>query len=398
MADPAGGDLVEAHLDDELRAQLVDLELLVGLPAARLARDHPAGGVRGELLDELALALGGEARAVADRPQLAVLRVQAEDERADGPLLLAVAPALHDGVDRPLALDLHHALALAGQVRRVELLGDHALGVLQPALGLLGRADRGGQRDARVGERVPGEEPLERVAAGREGALDQRRVAGGEQVEGDVAGRHLLRQLGDARRRGMDALRQRVEVGGGVAIEAFGVDDDLPVEDVPAGREPELGEVALQRLAAAGEEDERRAPGGRRRAVVRAEAVRPADGRLGVHERDCPEPVPLGLVRPAVAGGQARLPAGELRGERGLQRQRHGGATLPAGGRGDAGPGGGARRGVGARRGPAAGGPRLGGESRAGGRRGSAARPRVGGQREQHRRAHLFQPYAAGAS
>ena len=93
MADAAGGDVVEGDLDDELGAQLDPLEVAVAGPAAGVARAALAGLVGRELVDQLALLLGLEARGVADHAQLAVLVVEAEDERADRALLLARAPA-----------------------------------------------------------------------------------------------------------------------------------------------------------------------------------------------------------------------------------------------------------------------------------------------------------------
>ena len=52
------GDVVEGDLDDELGAQALPDELLVGLPAARLARAPLAGAVGLEQLQQLALLLG----------------------------------------------------------------------------------------------------------------------------------------------------------------------------------------------------------------------------------------------------------------------------------------------------------------------------------------------------
>ena len=90
--------------------------------------------------------LGGlEAGGVADDAELAVFVGEGEDERADGALLLAGAPADDDRVDRADALDLGHADALAGLVGRVLALGDHALAVLEPGLGLGGVLGGGGE-------------------------------------------------------------------------------------------------------------------------------------------------------------------------------------------------------------------------------------------------------------
>ena len=82
---------------------------------------------------------------------LPVLVVEAEDDRAERALLLAGPPAHDDGVDRADALDLGHADALARAVGRVLALGDHALGVVQPRLGL-GRVLRRGREVDRLGD------------------------------------------------------------------------------------------------------------------------------------------------------------------------------------------------------------------------------------------------------
>src|ERR1700750_3149573 len=74
---------------------------------------------------------------MADLAQAAVRLVQPQDDRAQRALGLPRTPAEHDRVDRPNALDLHHPDALARAVRRVGLLGDHALLGVQPAGGVL---------------------------------------------------------------------------------------------------------------------------------------------------------------------------------------------------------------------------------------------------------------------
>ena len=116
---------------------------------------------------------------VADLAELAALVVEAEDQRADRALRLAGAPAHDDGVDRAHALDLDHADALARLVGRVGLLGDDALGLLQPMLGLGRGAHHRRQLDGLVDER------LERGAALEVRQLEQHVVVAGEQVEGD---------------------------------------------------------------------------------------------------------------------------------------------------------------------------------------------------------------------
>ncbi len=142
--------------------------------------------------------------------------VEAEDERADGVRLLAGAPADEHRVDRAHALDLGHALALARAVWRGALLGDRALGVLEPFPGLAGAGDGGHQLDGRAVEALAGrqpivrEQPLERRTTLCERQLEQRVVSVREQVEGDV-GRRASRRRGArcARRPGGCAGRAR---------------------------------------------------------------------------------------------------------------------------------------------------------------------------------------------
>jgi hypothetical protein len=215
----------------------------------------------------------------------AVAVVEAEDERADGALGLAGPPAQDDRVDRAHALDLDHPGALTGEVRRGGLLGDDALGLVQPVLGVCGLAHHVGEHHRR------GDDLLQRRAALVVGALHQDLVVERQQVEGVVGRRRLLGQARDARGRRVDALAERVEGGG----------DDLAVEHVAAGRELQLGEVAAQRLA-----------------VARLQV-----GLVAVDERDGAKAVVLGLVGPAVTLRQAGSRARELGRQRRFERKGH---------------------------------------------------------------------------
>ena len=143
---------------------------------------------------------------MADHLQLAVVVVEAQDQRAERALLLAGAPADDDGVDRPHALDLHHPGALAGPVGGVQLLGDHALRALQPRLGL-----RAVERARREVERLL-DQLLEPLAPARERLVEQHLAVLLEQVEGDEPGRRLLGQPSHARLGRVDALLERVEL------------------------------------------------------------------------------------------------------------------------------------------------------------------------------------------
>jgi hypothetical protein len=86
----------------------------------------------------------------------------------------------------------------AGRARGV--LGDDALGLVQPVLGIGGGAHDVGQLDGRLDVR------LERGAALVVGALEQDLVVEGQEVEGVVGRRRLLGQARDARRGRVDAL------------------------------------------------------------------------------------------------------------------------------------------------------------------------------------------------
>src|SRR5919107_4743506 len=122
VAYAVAGDVVEPDLYDQLRTETLPDELLLGLPAAGLARPALAGAVGLEQLDQLAFLLCGEARGVADHVQLGFVVVHPEYERADGALLLAEAEGRHHRVGRADPLDLDHPRALARAVRCVALL------------------------------------------------------------------------------------------------------------------------------------------------------------------------------------------------------------------------------------------------------------------------------------
>src|SRR3954454_12518199 len=66
VPDAVAGDVVEGDLADELRPQPLPDQLLVRLPAARLAGAALVGAVGLELSDQLALLLRLEARGVTD--------------------------------------------------------------------------------------------------------------------------------------------------------------------------------------------------------------------------------------------------------------------------------------------------------------------------------------------
>ncbi len=134
-----------------------------------------------------------------------------------------------------------------------------------------------------------------------ERALPEVLVVEGQEVPGNVPGRRLRRQEPNARRSRVNPEEERVEVeppGAG--------DHDLAVDHGPIGeggakRPLELREVAVQRPQVA---------------ALQQELVAGA-------EDECPEAVPLGLVRPAGAVGQRRLGPGQHRLEWGGEREAH---------------------------------------------------------------------------
>src|SRR5262249_11282068 len=197
-------------LDDELGSEAEPLEFAARVPAARVAAAALAGLVRLQLLDELALLLCLQARGVADRTQLAVLVVEAEDQRTDGPLLLPGTPPADIAADRPHPLHLHHALALARLVARIELLRDHALAGVEPRLRLLGRVGQRRQLDRALA--LLSDELLERGAPLRERLRDQLRAIAGEEVEGAKMRRRLLRQHLHPRLGGVEPVLKQVEL------------------------------------------------------------------------------------------------------------------------------------------------------------------------------------------
>jgi hypothetical protein len=296
VTDAPGGDVVEVDLDHQLGAQPDPLEIAPGAPAALLARAALARLIRFQEGDKPLLLLRRQARAVSDDAQLLAV-VEAEDQRTHGALRLARPPADDDGVDRPHALDLEHALALARPVRRLALLGDCALSALQPRLGLGGAPHSGHQLDGGVGEPRACEQLLQRGPPLVERPLEQALVLAGQQVERDVDRGRLAGEAIDPRLRGVNALAERVEV-----LVSLGVaHDDLPVEHIPPRGQGQLGEVASERAS-----------------VARLQV-----DLVAVHERQTAEAVELDLVAVLVPLRQLLARKRERRLQRRRQRQAH---------------------------------------------------------------------------
>ncbi len=292
MPDPPAGRVVVPDLDHQLGPQRHPLEVAAAGPAARLGAAALAGLQRRQHRAHRSFGLGAEAGDVADAAQLAAV-VEAEDQRADRALGFPRPPAHHHAVDRPLALDLRHPLALAREVGRVELLRHHPLDAAQPALGLLGVA--GQRRQLEPGRRGDRLQPPPALAQRR---LEQRLVALGEQVEGDVLRRDLRRQPVDSRLRRVDPFLQQVELEVAIGV----ADHQLAVEHPAPRREAQLGKVAPQLLAAP-------------RLDVEV---------LAVDEDDRAEAVELRLKGPLLAARQLFAGQRQLRLDRRREGQAHG--------------------------------------------------------------------------
>src|SRR4051812_21012640 len=90
VADAVARDVVKRDLAHELGPEPLPHELLVGLPARRLARAPLPGAIGLEEAEQLALLLRLEAGRVSHDVQLpVVVVVEAEDQRPDRALLLA---------------------------------------------------------------------------------------------------------------------------------------------------------------------------------------------------------------------------------------------------------------------------------------------------------------------
>ena len=176
-----------------------------------------------------------------------------------------------------------------GPVGRVELLGDHALGALQPRLGL-GAVRRPGREVERLAHQL-----LQPLAARVEGLVEQRlavvRPAGRRRRTAPAS---PPRACGSATRRG------------GCAAGAPRTPACRPRRRSPARRR------ARSRRAGT------RAPGSSGSSGL---PLRDWRKRLvAVHEGDRPEAVPLGLVGPLLALGQGGARQRELRHHRGRER------------------------------------------------------------------------------
>ena len=249
----------------------------------------------------------GERRRHPQLVQAPVGVEEPQDHRADERprAVLVPAKARENAVHRAFVLHLDHR-ALARLVAVAPRLRDdavepRALEALEPLLGDGSVVGDGGDvhRSLRVAEDV-----LQQGAALLERGGRQVFVAEREQVPQDDGRRGLLGQHRDAGVGRVDSLLQGLEVE-----DACAGDDQLAVENAAVGQgclegSLQLGEVAQQGLAVPGLEVQ----------------------LVAVAEHEDPKPVPLRLVQPPVACGDAR---GSLRqhgfdGRLDRQRRLHG--------------------------------------------------------------------------
>src|SRR3954451_9295087 len=267
-------ELVEAHLDDELRLERLFLEL-AGAPAIwlgeppvvlRVQKGQHEGG-------DLVLALRAD-RSRADVVEMAVVVVEPEEKRRDRALRALLEADAGDHAVRGLVrLDLHHTVTRAGQVRQSEALRDDAVEAcglqrLQPVAGLRWVVAHRREVD-------PLRDLLELLAALLDRLVVDRLALPEQEVERDERRGDLGRELAHPALGRVEAHLHRVEVE--LALPG---DDDLPVEGRVRRQQfadlPKLREVAKQRAA----------------------VPRPQGQLAAVVLQDPPEPVPLRLVAP----------------------------------------------------------------------------------------------------
>ena len=165
----------------------------------------------------------GRHRRRADVVDLAVVAVEAEQQRRDAIGLRLPADAHDDAVRRLLGLHLHHPVARTGEVRELASLRDHAveadgLEPLEPAERFVAIAGSGGELESLRAAFESCPALRQRLAPGLDALPD-------EDVESDEPGWDLGREPVDAALGGMEPRLHRVEVEDAVAF-----DDDLAVE------------------------------------------------------------------------------------------------------------------------------------------------------------------------
>ncbi len=159
----------------------------------------------------------------ADVVDLAVVAIQAEEQRRDAVGLRLPTHSDDDAVGRFLRLHLHHSVARTGEVCDVAAFRDDPveadrLEAVEPVQGLVTVSGGWGELEAVRASLQPRPPLRERLVPGLSAFPD-------EDVEGDEARRDLRRQFVDPALGWMETHLHGVEVEDAVAL-----DDDLAVE------------------------------------------------------------------------------------------------------------------------------------------------------------------------
>src|SRR5262245_1686603 len=175
VTEAVAGDMIVAHLDDELRFDRLPFSAPFGAPTARTARGFAGETRRGyerfEFPGQRRPLRIGDGGGETHMVEPAVFVVEPEQQRADKVASALVAEAAHHAIGGAQAFDLEH-VALAREVGPVASLGDDAVKraarVVEPTRRLLVACRAGGELQPLDPARR-GKERLERGAA-----LDQR--------------------------------------------------------------------------------------------------------------------------------------------------------------------------------------------------------------------------------
>ncbi len=218
MAKPIAGEMIVLHLDDQLGFQGFPFRGALRAPAAgstrRIACEPRWSDKLLEAPSESWFFLAGECRREPDVMKQARPVIQAEQEGSDLAAVAFVTKAAHDTIGRAAILDLQHG-ALAGAVGQVQAFGDNpikgCLAVVEPLFGVAQLTGDGRQPET-MGVADSLKEPFERLAALREGLVEQRLARLEQQaIEEDQGGRRVPGKAIDAALRRMQPHLQRIE-------------------------------------------------------------------------------------------------------------------------------------------------------------------------------------------
>src|SRR5262249_6505701 len=152
VAEAAAGEVVVADLADKFGLECLPFAAAFGAPATGAAGSFAGeSGTATQPFDdglEFPSLLRGEAGAEADVIELAMVVVEAKEQRADGFIFAGIAKTADHAIGGADALDLLHRGAFARGVRQVCALGDDAVeagrgAFFHPALSLVVVGGRG---------------------------------------------------------------------------------------------------------------------------------------------------------------------------------------------------------------------------------------------------------------